>query len=60
MGRIIGQGGSTQKIIEQRSGCKIAVRGRGANSANKDIYENYDRLHVLITADTEEDLDRGV
>ena len=60
MGRIIGQGGSTQKIIEQRSGCKIAVRGRGANSANKDIYENYDRLHVLITADTEEELDRGV
>lgn len=60
MGRIIGQGGSTQKIIEQRSGCKIAVRGRGANSANKDIYENYDRLHVLITADTDEQLDQGV
>jgi hypothetical protein len=60
MGRIIGKGGSTQKWIEERSGCRIAVRGRGANNINKDIYENYDRLHVLITADTEEQLEKGV
>lgn len=60
MGRIIGKGGSTQKIIQERSGCKIAIRGRGANSAEKDIYENYDRLHVLITADTDEQLEKGV
>lgn len=60
MGRIIGRGGCTQKIIQERSGCKISIRGRGANSAEKDIYENYDRLHVLITADTDEQLDKGV
>jgi splicing factor 1 len=53
MGRIIGHAGSTQKLIEQRSGCKIAIRGRGANNIHKDIYENFERLHVLITADTE-------
>ena len=38
LGRIIGQGGSTQRLIESRSGCKIAVRGRGANKHQKDIF----------------------
>ncbi len=38
MGRIIGRGGSTQKVIEQRSGCKISVKGRGANNHSKDLY----------------------
>jgi splicing factor 1 len=40
MGRIIGKGGSTQKWIEEKTGCRIAVRGRGANNINKDIYEH--------------------
>ena len=60
MGRIIGRGGSTQRVIEQRSGCKISVKGRGANNQSKELYENYDRLHVLITADTDEQLEKGV
>jgi splicing factor 1 len=38
IGKIIGPRGQTQKLIEQRSGCKIAVRGRGANKAQKDIF----------------------
>ena len=38
IGKIIGPQGSTQKLIEKRSGCKIAVRGRGANKHQKDIF----------------------
>jgi splicing factor 1 len=50
IGKIIGPQGSTQKLIEKRSGCKIAVRGRGANKAHKDIFENYEPLHIIIVA----------
>ena len=38
IGKIIGQGGKTQKLIEQRSGCRIGVRGKGANKQAKDIF----------------------
>lgn len=50
IGKIIGPQGSTQKIIEKRSGCKIAVRGRGANKKQKDIFENYEPLHIIVVA----------
>jgi splicing factor 1 len=60
IGKIIGPGGKTQKLIEQRSGCKIAVRGRGANKAAKDIFENYEPLHIMIVADTDDQLEKGV
>lgn len=38
IGKIIGPEGKTQKLIEKRSNCKIAVRGRGANKKQKDIF----------------------
>ena len=60
IGKIIGQGGKTQKLIENRSGCKIGVRGRGANKQAKDIFENYEPLHIIIVADNDEQLDKGV
>lgn len=60
IGKIIGPRGQTQKLIEQRSGCKIAVRGRGANKAAKDIFENYEPLHIMIVADTDDQLEKGV
>lgn len=60
IGKIIGPRGQTQKLIEQRSGCKIAVRGRGANKTAKDIFENYEHLHVMIVADNDEQLEKGV
>lgn len=60
IGKIIGPRGQTQKLIEQRSGCKIAVRGRGANKAAKDIFENYEPLHIMIVADNDEQLEKGV
>ena len=60
IGKIIGPGGRTQKLIEQRSGCKIGVRGRGANKQAKDIFENYEPLHIIVVADNEDQLDKGV
>ena len=60
IGKIIGPRGQTQKLIEQRSGCKIAVRGRGANKTQKDIFENYEPLHIIIVADSDDQLERGV
>lgn len=36
------------------------MRGRGANKKNKDIFENYEPLHIIIVADTDENLDKGV
>ena len=60
IGRIIGPEGKTQKLIEKRSKCKIAVRGKGANKKHKDILENYEPLHIIVVADNDEDLDNGV
>ena len=60
IGKIIGPGGRTQKLIENRSGCKIGVRGRGANKQAKDIFENYEPLHIIIVADNDDQLDKGV
>ena len=60
IGKIIGPGGKTQKLIENRSGCKIGVRGRGANKQAKDIFENYQPLHISGGADNDEQLDKGV
>lgn len=60
IGKIIGPQGKTQKLIEQRSKCKIAVRGRGANKKTKDVLESYQHLHIIVVADKDEDLERGV
>lgn len=60
IGKIIGPRGQTQKLIEQRSGCKIAVRGRGANKTQKDIFENFEPLHIIIVSDNDDQLERGV
>lgn len=60
IGKIIGPEGKTQKFIEKRSNCKIGVRGRGANKHQKDIFENYEPLHIIVVADNDDDLDKGV
>lgn len=60
IGKLIGPGGKTQKLIEHRSGCRIGVRGRGANKQAKDIFENYEPLHIIIVADNDEGLEKGV
>ena len=62
IGQIIGPGGQTQQKLEKESKCKISVRGHGAQNRSK-IYnrEEWDEepLYVLVTADNEEDLEKG-
>lgn len=36
------------------------MRGRGANKQAKDIFENYEPLHIIIVADNDEGLEKGV
>ena len=63
IGLIIGPRGNTQKRMQQESGAKIALRGKGsvkdgrAGRAGFDPAEN-EELHVLITADTDESLEK--
>jgi len=56
IGLIIGPRGNTQKRMEKETNTKIAIRGRGSlkeGKVNKQQYQDDDELHVLITADTE-------
>ena len=64
IGLIIGPRGNTQKRMQQESGAKIALRGRGSVKDGRagraglaDPADNED-LHVLITADTENSLNK--
>ena len=66
IGLIIGPRGKTQKRLERETGARIAIRGRGseragarprATAAGDDAAD--DRLHVHITADTVEKVDRA-
>lgn len=36
------------------------MRGRGANKKQKDIFENYEPLHIIIVSDKDDQLDKGV
>ena len=62
IGQIIGPGGQTQQKLEKESKCRISVRGNGAQNRSK-IYnkEEWDEepLYVLVTAETDEDLEKG-
>jgi len=66
IGLIIGPRGNTQKKMEKETGCKIVIRGKGSvkegNRGRKDGKPNPgedDELHVLITADTESQLEKA-
>jgi len=66
IGLIIGPRGNTQKKMEKETGCKIVIRGKGSvkegNRGRKDGKPNPgedDELHVLITADTEGQLEKA-
>lgn len=45
IGIILGPRGSTQKILENKSGCRISIRGRGTKQ-NK--YTSDEKMHVLL------------
>ncbi|KAG0554467.1 hypothetical protein M758_12G097700 [Ceratodon purpureus] len=70
IGLILGPRGNTQKRMEQETGTKIAIRGRGAvkegkrpvqtGRRDKDLEAFHDDLHVHITADCIEKVDAAV
>jgi len=62
IGLIIGPRGITQKQMEKETGAKIAVRGKGSVKDGKyptPTQGEDEPLHVLVTADTEESLERA-
>ena len=64
IGLIIGPRGNTQKQLEQETGCKISVRGKGSakegskGRASKVIDED-EELHVHIIGDTEDQVEKA-
>ena len=59
-GTILGQGGQTQKRIEAKTGCKISIRGRQSYMKRRYDYDPTEQTHVLIQAENDEDLTKGV
>lgn len=62
IGLIIGPRGNTQKRMQKETNTKIAIRGRGSvkEGAARDPKYDYgedEELHVLITGDTQKDVD---
>jgi splicing factor 1 len=55
IGLIIGPRGKTHREMEQETGCKIAIRGKGSARAGRpDNHADADEpLHVVVTGDTE-------
>lgn len=52
-GLLIGPRGRTQKELEQRTGTKIFIRGRGAHREPTGLPEDNDDLHVMIEGNGE-------
>ena len=57
LGLIIGPKGQTQKAMEQASGARILVRGRGASKEGEEGSD--EEMHVLIVADDEQQLSKA-
>ncbi len=57
LGLLLGPRGSTLKRIEDESGCRIQVRGRGASREGD--ADEFEPLHVVIEAASEDLLDQG-
>lgn len=51
-GLLIGPKGNNQKQLEEKTGCKILVRGKGSQNQTGD-YEDEEDLHVLVLGDGE-------
>lgn len=67
VGRIVGPRGRTIKEIEQKTGVKIVIRGRGSmKDSNLEEYRRskpgfehlFDQLHVILTVDAPENICR--
>ena len=63
IGLIIGPRGKTQKELEAKTNCKIAIRGKGSvkeGARGGKVYDGMDEeLHVLIAGDTQADVDKA-
>lgn len=67
VGLLLGPRGNTLRKLQEDSGCKIAIRGRGSVKEGKNAYDlprgamNFsDPLHCLVIADSEEKIQRGI
>lgn len=67
VGLLLGPRGNTLRQLQEQSGCKIAIRGRGSVKEGKNAADlpkgatNFeDPLHCLIIADSEEKLEKGL
>ncbi|CCH58182.1 hypothetical protein TBLA_0A03840 [Henningerozyma blattae CBS 6284] len=67
VGLLLGPRGNTLRKLQEESGCKIAIRGRGsvkegksANDLPKGAMNFADPLHCLIIADNEDKVQRGI
>jgi far upstream element-binding protein len=59
LGLLIGPKGSTQKQLQESSGAKILIRGKGAHKEGSGMHpDDEDELHVAIEG-TEESVDRA-
>ncbi|TDH71949.1 uncharacterized protein CCR75_003140 [Bremia lactucae] len=54
MGLLIGPRGSNQKRMEDESGARILIRGKGSSKDPTGDPDENEELHVLITADTDD------
>lgn len=67
VGLLLGPRGNTLRKLQETSGCKIAIRGRGsvkegknANDLPRGAMNFSDPLHCLIIADTEDKIQKGI
>lgn len=59
-GLIIGPKGANQKRLEEETGCKILVRGRGSQKEGQPAApDDWEPAHVLIAGDSEEQVARA-
>ena len=67
IGLVLGPRGATQKEMEGKTGCKIAIRGKGSIRAGRNVRQNSQHarsqnedLHVLITGDDIDMVERTI
>ena len=60
VGLVIGARGTTQQMLQEQSGCRVVVRGRGSNKT-KTIFgeEEEEDTHVLITGPNEDAVNKA-
>eukprot|EP00472_Partenskyella_glossopodia_P004209 CAMPEP_0197536198 /NCGR_PEP_ID=MMETSP1318-20131121/53249_1 /TAXON_ID=552666 /ORGANISM="Partenskyella glossopodia, Strain RCC365" /LENGTH=458 /DNA_ID=CAMNT_0043094023 /DNA_START=109 /DNA_END=1482 /DNA_ORIENTATION=+ len=58
LGLLIGPGGRTIKSMQQQSGARFIIQGKGSSRDGQDEAPD-EPLHVFITADTNDQLNRG-